>query len=312
MSNLKNLLKMLNKLNTGKVIKKEDLANELNISKRQVARYKEELSEFLSIETLSGPNGGYRMISKEFPLKELLNEKEIIILKTAINQIKDDLVIDSQELNNIIDKINYSLKSEKIKYSKTISYSKIKFNDEKLSKMIEGIYINILESKKIIINYKGNNEIETRREINPYEVITYKKEPYLIAYCNLRNEIRMFKLIRISEYILTDRIFKQEIDIEIVLSEFKEKNLGIFLGEEIEILLEIKPPMSNTIKERIWVDNQEIIELEDGKILFNAVVKNNPEIKSWILTMQDNVKIIKPQILKKEIKEILNKMILNI
>ena len=122
----------------------------------------------------------------------------------------------------------------------------------------------------------------------------------------------MFKLIRIEDYIITERKFKIQINKADILSEYKEKNLGIFLGEEIELVLEIKPPMSNTIKERMWIDNQEIEELEDGKILFKAIGKNSPELKSWILNMQDNVKIIKPENLKNEVKEILNKMLFNI
>jgi len=303
---------MLNKLKMGKVIKKEDLAKELNISKRQVARYKEEISEVFEIETINGPYGGYKMISNNFPMKYILNKEEMEILKTAINQIKDDLVVDNDKLNKIIEKINISLDLEEISYSKVISYSKTKFNDEDIMKKIKEFNKNILEEKKIIINYKDNNGIGSRREVDPYEIINYKKEPYLIGYCNLRKKVRMFKLIRIEDYIITERKFKIEINKADILSEYKEKNLGIFLGEEIELVLEIKHPMSNTIKERIWIDNQEIEELEDGKILFKAIGKNNPELKSWILNMQDNVKIIKPQTLKNEVKEILNKMLLNI
>ena len=136
MSNLKNSLKMLNKLKLGKVIKKEDLAKELNISKRQVARYKEEISEVFEIETINGPYGGYKMISNEFPMKYILNKEEMEILKTAINQIKDDLVVDNDKLNKIIEKINTSLDMNDINYSKIISYSKTRFNDEETIKKI--------------------------------------------------------------------------------------------------------------------------------------------------------------------------------
>ena len=97
----------------------------------------------------------------------------------------------------------------------------------------------------------------------------------------------------------------------------------IKLGKEITLLRETKDNekinKENLYKSRKkqedlakYLDNQEIEELEDGKILFKAIGKNNPELKSWILNMQDNVKIIKPQTLKNEVKEILNKMLLNI
>ena len=67
--------------------------------------------------------------------------------------------------------------------------------------------------------------------------------------------------------------------------------------------------MSNSIKERIWVENQEIIELEDGKILFKAQMKGEHSIISWILTMREFAKVNKPDKLRVRVIESMEKML---
>lgn len=70
--------------------------------------------------------------------------------------------------------------------------------------------------------------------------------------------------------------------------------------------------MANTIKEKIWVDNQEVIELENGKILFKATMEGLPEIISWILSMREYVKIIEPLEIKEEVRLSVQKIINNL
>ena len=56
------------------------------------------------------------------------------------------------------------------------------------------------------------------------------------------------------------------------------------------------------IKEKIWVDNQKITDFDDY-ILFEANMRGYNEIKSWILSMGSNVKVIEPENLKMDIIE---------
>ncbi|MDU1053034.1 WYL domain-containing protein [Clostridium baratii] len=139
----------------------------------------------------------------------------------------------------------------------------------------------------------------------------YRGEPYLIAYCLKRNEIRFFKFIRIDNCIITSFTFERTIDIEKEIKDMKEKKIGIFYGEEYDLELEISPPMANSVRERIWVDDQEIIELPDGKILFRAKMGGGHSVISWILTMKEFVKINKPDKLKEDVINTLEKMLDN-
>ncbi|KZL91866.1 helix-turn-helix transcriptional regulator [Clostridium magnum] len=310
MSNLDNILKMIFKLKPGVVIKRKELADEFNISEKQVARYKRILEEFFTIESIPGPTGGYRLLDSYFPFKELLTEDEVMLLKyySASSQYSDD-----EKLRKALDKINYSILKEDNQISaQIIPYSRINNNGRDIQRTQNKFYEAILHKYEVIISYTSNEGKSTRRRVQPYKLFMYKGECYVIAKCLLKDSIRFFKLVRISEMIVTSIKFEQNLDVEKFLQDSMDKNIGIFYGQEYKLKLKIYPPMSNTIKERIWVDNQVITELENGEIFFEATMQGGPEIISWILSMRSCVKVIEPESLKIELKEELEKMINNL
>lgn len=312
MSNLENILKMLFELKKGNIIKKKDLANKLAVTEKQVLRYKNAISELFTIESIPGPNGGYKMIDSYFPFKELLTKEEIMILKMHISscQYND---IESEKLKRALEKINYTILKDTDNISaQMIPYSKVDVNNKYILTMQREFYEAVLNKQQVIIEYIGNNGINTKRTIEPYKLIIFKGEWYIVSKCLLKNDIRFFKLIRIKNYIVTSKRFKIDIDVDKLISEYRKNSIGIFGGKEYDIELEISPPMANTVKERIWVDNEIIEELNNGKILFKARMNIDPEIISWIFSMKSSVKIIKPEILKKEVKCELQKMIENL
>lgn len=64
----------------------------------------------------------------------------------------------------------------------------------------------IKEKKKIEIKYKSINSEVTKRIIHPAELFCYINKWYVAAFCELRQEIRLFKLEDILEYkVLQDK-----------------------------------------------------------------------------------------------------------
>ena len=64
----------------------------------------------------------------------------------------------------------------------------------------------IKEKKKVEIKYKSINSGITERIIHPAELFCYINKWYVAAFCELRKEIRLFKLENILEYkVLQDK-----------------------------------------------------------------------------------------------------------
>lgn len=311
MSKLNNIVRMMFMLKSGRLIKKKELSEKLGVNEKQVSRYKAALDEVLNIKSVPGPNGGYQLEDTYFPFKEILSQEEVMSLKYLLNKM-DFSYEDEEKYSNIVDKINFSILHSEDQYrGDIIPYSRSSCDKEKLKEIEFKIYEAIVERKKIIIDYVDNKNKESSREVLPYKHFIYRGEPYLIAYCLKRNGIRFFKFVRINRCIVTGFNFDKTINIDDEIKEMKEKKIGIFNGEEYDLELEISPPMANSVRERIWVDNQEIIDLENGKILFKAKMGGGYSVISWILTMKEYVKINKPEKLKKDVKETLEKMLEN-
>ena len=58
----------------------------------------------------------------------------------------------------------------------------------------------ITDKNKVKIKYKSINSGVTQRIIHPAELFIYIDKWYIAAFCELRNEIRLFKLDDIIEY----------------------------------------------------------------------------------------------------------------
>lgn len=84
---LGNLLKMWVMLSDGRVKQIKDIARELEVSERQVKRYKEELAIYVDIESITGRYGGYRLRETYMPFKGLLTEEETELLRYYIDSL---------------------------------------------------------------------------------------------------------------------------------------------------------------------------------------------------------------------------------
>ena len=68
----------------------------------------------------------------------------------------------------------------------------------------------ITNKNKVKIKYKSINSGATQRIIHPAELFIYIDKWYIAAFCELRNEIRLFKLDDIIEYeVLTEKYIEK-------------------------------------------------------------------------------------------------------
>lgn len=295
------------------LIKVREIAEKLEVSEKQVKRYKEELDQYFDIESISGPNGGYRLKEMYFPFKTVLSEEEIALLKYTVDSLEDISEENNNKIRKAIDKINYSILNQfKLEDDYVIPYSKSAVVSSELIEKVNEIYKAIINNLEIEIRYEGNSGHESQRTIQPYKFIIYKGERYLVANCLLRNEIRYFKVRRIKEYNIKEKVFTRNIDINKVLQHHKTERFGIYDGDIYNVVMEIYPPLAKSIKEKIWVDNQNILVNEDGSIVFKAEIQESPELISWILGMAEHVKVLEPEELKLELRNKLNKMTRNL
>jgi predicted DNA-binding transcriptional regulator YafY len=180
------------------------------------------------------------------------------------------------------------------------------------SKINESIFDNIskaiLQRKEceIIYNSFARNEV-SKRTIQPYHLINILGDWYVISYCKLREAFRTFALSRIMNLNVFQREFVR--DDKFNIEEYLSDTLVLEkCGETVDVAIEFDEYQARWIKEKEWHPTQEILEREDGSILFRISVSSLDEVKRWILSFGEHAKVITPPELVSSIKDSLEMM----
>ena len=197
MSKVANMLNMVKILEDGKIHTIQDLADELEVSTRMIRIYKQELEQAgIYIKGKQGINGGYILDNMKSTIDIGLTGEEIYQLK---NMNKNEL--DEAIINKII------------KAYITNEHRKDNTKSKQLMPEFTEIYkdfrLAINNRNKIFIEFKSVNSGKTKRIIHPAELFTYLNNWYVAAFCELRNEIRLFKLNDIISYKILDKKYEE-------------------------------------------------------------------------------------------------------
>ena len=166
------------------------------------------------------------------------------------------------------------------------------------------------KSRQVWISYyAATKNTKSERVIDPYLLNIYRgTNPYVIAYCHLREDLRDFRIDRISALKVLDTTFKRDPNFD--PQKHLENRFQYESGDriyEIEIWFdELTAPF---IRERRWHKSQEIIEQDDGSLVLKLKVSSLNDIKRWVLGYGKGAIVKNPpelvQMMRNEIKAIM-------
>ena len=158
-----------------------------------VRYYKNEIcNNGIAIETFKGPNGGYFMIDK---IKNYIsiNKYDIQLLDCVCNILEENKFEYLNKYKAFLDKSKkmYSIYEEKSRYISNV-------NIDHPSEIENILKEAISKSDKIEIIYNEIDGSKSTRIIHPLHFFIYKRDYYVTAFCELRNDIRHFEVKRIA------------------------------------------------------------------------------------------------------------------
>ncbi len=312
MSKLENALKLIMLLKTRGKLKRSEIADELGIKERQIWNLKEAWnSAGVEIISESGKNGGYLLKDKEWIPKLKIQDEEY----KALDSAKEFLTMESgfpysQEYESALLKINSYKSTVKTMHHETLKtnldncfYIKDASNYKKLESCIQ-------EKRKVELQYKSlNDQTSKKRRVRPYGLVQYKHFNYLVGYCELRKEIRDFKLIRIEHIGWCNERFKMDENFD--LEAYKKESFGIYKTASMNLKIKVKHPFSRIVKEQNIASNQNITDLANGDIILDLVMAGEEEILSWILSMGSSAEVLEPEAFAQKVKGEIKKMLKN-
>lgn len=159
----------------------------------------------------------------------------------------------------------------------------------------------ISQRRRLDMTYRAMREqAETRRRVAPYRLLFFDGAFYVIGYCGLRRDVRVFALDRIRRLDLTDEPF--ELPADVVLDDFLKPSFGVFLGPPTAVRVRFAPEIAGYIAEKSWHASQKLRPQKDGSVVFEAEVAGTEEIKRWILTWGAQAVVLAPESLRKELR----------
>ncbi|WP_312470266.1 YafY family protein [Neobacillus sp.] len=202
MSKAINMLSILWLLKTGKRMTAKQLAEELEINIRTVYRYIDALcASGVPIISDAGHNGGYSLLHDftKAPLFFDVDEQKALI--HAASFASEAGYPFSEVLNGAVTKLKKYTNPEQLEY---INRHLTGFDviqppaNSALESLLQEIEVSVAEGFTLLMEYqKGNESTPSSRSIDPYGLVYWKGNWYVIAYCHLRLEIRSFRVNRI-------------------------------------------------------------------------------------------------------------------
>lgn len=156
----------------------------------------------------------------------------------------------------------------------------------------------LLQERAVLLNYTTAKAEGSVRTVEPQRLCSYQGRWYLLAYCRLREDLRMFHLARIQDAEPTDEKISRIPDLN---ETYLHQSFGIFKGPNsftAEILF--TSTAAELVRLQRWHAAQEIEETPDGVIL-RLPVSDDREILMKILQYGAMARVLAPESLRERV-----------
>lgn len=273
----------------------KELADRFEVSTRTIYRDIETLSTAnIPIYASKGKDGGIGLLDEYVLNKTILSEEEQNQILFALQGMKK---IKGQDEKDILEKLSI-LFNKKINDWIKIDFSNWGNIQEERFDMIKSA---ILNKQLVQFTYYNSNGKESKRTVEPLQIWFKDKSWYLVSYCKLKQDYRIFKIARIKEVKILQEHFERELPRE---KKNEQHNFKI-----IELELEIDKAMTYRVYDEF--ESTEIMKKEDGNFIIKVKYPENEWVYGYILSFGEHIKVLSPIKVKNIIKDKLEKTLKN-
>ena len=163
----------------------------------------------------------------------------------------------------------------------------------------------LVERKRLRVRYfnRDRNDL-TERELSPQQLVHYRENWFLDAWCHMRNDIRSFSAEAIQQVVISD-IPAIDVAPEVLSAHF-ESGYGIYAGEATQrAQLKFSPQQARYVSLETWHPKQTSSWLEDGSYLLEVPYSMDVELVRDLLRFGADVEVLAPRELRKHVAEAL-------
>lgn len=290
------MLRILNMIDSGKIVIRANLAKELEVTVRSADRYIATLRSAGFPINFDDTRGSYVFEEGYSLSKTDFSTDEVLALGLAKNMLsrfgsKTGKVLDTLERKLSVCSFNLP---KHIVFSEQAMPPQVEEHFRKLNSAI----LNLNQVEMVYSTaYKGGEQ--SSRIVDPHYLLYQENIWYLRAYCRERKEPRLFALDRMESLRVLDENFLPKP--EITPEEFKEAFGVITDGDPVTVVLRFDNACEPYLK-RFVFPGQEEKELPGGRIELRFRTNGLKGVKLWLYRHIPHFEVVEPKELKEEIR----------
>lgn len=289
------------------------LAERFEVNKATIQRDIDLLRE-MGIVIVPRGKQGYEMISDFFLPALNFNFEEALALVTAASFYRATEGRQSIEvLDRAIHKITSTLSKQtndtlnQIAPQIEVPRQQVSPIDE-VETYKEQLYQAIREKTRVTIEYNSfSSGKKTRHRFAPYAVLFRKRAWYVIGHSKESKRILTFRINRIDSLKMTHAGYTIPEDFSV--QKYLDKSWDVMLGSGTRVVILFAPRIAPLIREVNWHATQQLRDLDDGTLRFEATVAGWHEIGWWVLRWGHEAKVIRPKALREWVAQTARDMV---
>jgi len=261
----------------------KELAEHFGVSTRTIYRDIDTLSlAGIPVYTEKGKGGGISILPDFVLNKSILSEKEQDEILYALQALS---VVEVAEADKVLSKLSTIFNKS------TTPWLEVDFNDWSFlaQNTFHDLKRAILEGRAVSFDYFSTYGQKTSRTVEPIQLWFKLRAWYLKGYCTDKNDVRIFKLSRMRDLIVTDEYFVER-SLSDELSESKPNSRR----PNINLVLKIAPEMVH----RVYDDFASGELQSDGSHIVSVIWPEDEWLYGFILSFGEYVDVLEPEHLR--------------
>lgn len=275
-----------------------ELAEHFEVSRRTINRDIESLCKAgIPVCTRQGVNGGISIMENYRLERTLLSTGEMREILAGLRGL--DSVSGSRHYLQLMEKLCAGA-SRSVGGKDYIRIDLSSWYKGSLAPRIEQIQ-SAIEGRKILTFQYYAPGGESSRAIEPYYLVFRWSSWYVWGWCTEREDLRLFKLVRMEHVEVSDREFAER---EIPTPDLSDER--IFSGG-IPVRALFSPDAKWRLIESFGPSC--FMEQEDGRLLFEEEYTNEYDLLTWLLGFGDQAELLEPQSVREKLRQTAENMI---
>ncbi|WP_054942534.1 helix-turn-helix transcriptional regulator [Paenibacillus ihuae] len=306
------MLAIVLELQRGKMLRAEDLAATFETSVRTIYRDIQALSE-AGVSVVGAPGQGYTLMEGYFlpPVSFTVEEAVTLLIGTDFIEQWFDSHYGSKSRTSrrkIEAILPEPVRSEAVRIRKSF---RLLATAEDAGRILERAYLEtirraIAEERKVSFRYakrvaEADGNRRSMRTVAPYGLVLHQGAWVLTGWCELRQDIRHFRLSRMTELMELEAGFKLPADFN--LEAYKPPD-----ERNILVRILVQPDMADKVKES---NNYYLETIEDHPegLLMTFRVRQPEELLQYVLSWGGGVVVLEPESFRQRMRNELENML---